>query len=366
MLKLFPNLLDAKNHWLRLRVNALGSFTLTILLFSLSGCVQQETNSIMKLKYEDWVSSLSLSGSNQALVVNEKTGDLRFTNDAGRNWRVIPSAAVGDAFACASMLNENLGWAVNQKGEVFNTQSAGESWIKIAEIKDFIGADQIKFLDERDGWLRESLSLWRTRDGGATWHKTLSTVTPGVTGPPSGMFVFDKDKVVAIGGGQVYVTRDGGENWKIQTPIPGNVSLGDVWFADQTHGWLTGYVVVIAGEKLRPLILETNDGGDNWTELAVEADLIPSSICVVGEDWWLAGNRRIVNGKSVNLTGVLLYSSNKGKQWSEIKFAKDEPGVTQVRFTDNKHGWLVAGDSLYRADDAGKSWQQVLSLRPPA
>lgn len=371
MLKLFPNLLNARNHWLRLSGGALGSLTLTIFLFSLTRCGRQEINTIQGLKYEDWVSSLSLSGSNQASVVNEKTRELRLTNDGGQKWQVIPSASVGDAFECAFMLNENWGWAVNHKGQVFNTNSAGESWTKISEIKDFTGASQIEFLNERDGWLRESLSIWRTEDGGATWRKTLSTVTPGVYGPPSAMFVFDRDKVVASGSdGQVYVTRDGGENWKVETPITGNVSLRDVWFVDQNRGWLAGYVVVVAGEKLRPLILETSDGGDNWRELSVEglsveADLLPCSICVVGEDWWLAGNLRIVNGQSVNLAGVLLHSSDSGKHWSKVKFATDEPTVNQVRFTDHEHGWLVAGDSLYRTEDAGKTWKQVLSLAPP-
>ncbi|HEY0378955.1 MAG TPA: YCF48-related protein [Pyrinomonadaceae bacterium] len=373
MLAVFAYMLNARSHCLRLSQGALATLTLTSLFIPLTGCAQQETSTIQRRKFEDGVWSLSLSGGNQASVVNEKVRELRLTNDAGKNWRVIPGASVGDAFECAFMLNENLGWAVNHQGQVFNTKSAGESWIKISEIKDFTGAHQIEFLNERDGWLREFLSIWRTDDGGATWRKTLSTVTPGVGGPPSAMFVVDRNHVVASGGGgQVYITRDGGENWKIETPITGNVSHTDVWFVDQTHGWLTGYIVVVAGEKLRPLILETDDGGDNWREVSVEADLLseanflPSSICVVGEDWWLAGNLRIVNGRSINFAGVLLHSSNSGKSWSEIKFATDESIVNQVRFTDHEHGWLVAGDSLYRTEDAGKTWKRVLSLLPPA
>ena len=360
-------MLTARCHRIRLSRGALALFTMTNLFFSLTGCVHQEANTIQRRKPEDAVWSLSVSGVNQASVINEKTRELRLTNDAGRHWRLIPSGSVGDAFECAFMLNENCGWAVNHKGQVFSTKSAGESWTKISEIKGFTGAHQIEFLNERDGWLREFLSIWRTDDGGATWSQTLSAVTPGVHGAPSAMFVYDRNKVIASGSdGQVYVTRDGGENWKIETPTPGNASLEDVWFVDENHGWLIGYVVVVAGEKMRPLILETKDGGDNWEELSLESDLLPSSICVVAENRWLAGNLRIVNGRSVDFSGVLLRSSDGAQHWSEIKFAIDEPVVKQVRFTDNEHGWLIAGDGLYRTEDAGKTWQRVLSLPPPA
>src|SRR5260370_40441662 len=113
MTKVLAHMLGPGSHLLRLNGGALLSLTLTILLFSFTGCKNQERNTIQRLKYEDSVWSMSLSGSNRASVVNKKTRDLRLTNDAGRNWQVIPSTSVGDAFECAFMLNENWGWAVN-------------------------------------------------------------------------------------------------------------------------------------------------------------------------------------------------------------------------------------------------------------
>jgi photosystem II stability/assembly factor-like uncharacterized protein len=365
-MKALPYMLNAQSHWLRVSAGgAFGSLILAplVLLLTMTRCSHREANALKESNYEDSVWSLSLSGSNGASVINKKTRDLRLTVDAGKAWRVIPSAAVGDGFECAFILNENRGWAVNHSGEVFTTKSGGRNWAKISEFKDFTGAHQIEFLDERVGWLQEFLSIWRTEDGGVTWRKTISSATPGVEGSIGSMFVVGSDHVVACGsGGQVYITKDGGENWRIETPIRGNVSLGDLWFSDQTHGWVTGYVVVVAGEKLRPIILETTDGGDSWTEVSVEADVLPSSICVAGDVWWLAGNRRIVNGESINLAVVLFHSGDAGKHWSEIKFAMDGPTTTQVRFTDNQHGWLVAGDGVYRSEDAGRSWHQALSL----
>lgn len=311
------------------------------------------------------IASLSVSGRNQASVILKRTGELRFTTDGGQTWQIIPSAEVGGAFESATMIENKRGWAVNRKGHAFTTDSAGARWTKMSELKDFTGANQIEFVNERDGWIREFLSIWRTRNGGATWRETLSTVTPGVYGQPSSMFLIDANTVVSSGSdGQIYLTKDGGETWRIQTPVPGKATFNDVWFVDQKRGWVTGYLVSVAGESLRPLLLETTDGGDSWKELLVESDVLASSVCFVGDEGWLAGSRRIVNGESVKLAGVLFRTKDAGKNWVPVQFGPEEPFFTDVRFTDPIHGWLVGRDSLYRSEDGGKSWRIAINLPP--
>lgn len=312
--------------------------------------------------------SFSRSGSNQASLVLEKTRELRITNDGGVTWQVIPPVAVKDAFESATMLDARRGWAISHEGHVFVTDSAGANWTKISELKDFTCANQIEFLNERDGWIRECLSIWRTRDGGVTWQEMLSTVTPGVLGQPTGMFVFDANTLIASGGGgQFYLTQDGGVTWRIDSPFDGeNIDFHDVWFVDRMHGWLAGRQVVVAGESLRPLLFETSDGGASWRQVSIDADIIPSSVCFVGKEGWLAGSRRIVNGESVRLEGVLLHTVDGGNSWERVQLGPDEPFLSDVRFVDKERGWLVGRDTLYRTDDSGKTWTRVLSLPPPS
>jgi photosystem II stability/assembly factor-like uncharacterized protein len=50
---------------------------------------------------------------------------------------------------------------------------------------------------------------------------------------------------------------------------------------------------------------------------------------------------------------------------SPLQLGKDDPSFTLVRFTDKNHGWLAGRDSLYRTEDAGTTWTQVLTA-PPA
>lgn len=312
------------------------------------------------------IRSFSATGANQALFVLEHGRELRISKDGGTRWEVVPPSAVADAFETATMLDAQRGWAISHEGHVFATDSGGANWQKISELKDFTCANQIVFLNEKDGWIRDCLIIWRTRDGGVTWQKVLSTVTPGVNGQPTGMFAFDANTAIASGsGGQFYLTEDGGVTWKINSPVAGDhIDYSDVWFVDRLHGWLVGTQIVVAGESSRPVVLQTSDGGESWKEVSVNADIKPSSVCFVGDDGWLAGARRIVNGESVRLEGVLLHTADGGNTWEQVSLGPEEPYLSDVRFVDKERGWLVGRDTLYRTGDSGKTWTRVLSLPP--
>jgi hypothetical protein len=47
-----------------------------------------------------------------------------------------------------------------------------------------------------------------------------------------------------------------------------------------------------------------------------------------------------------------------------LELGPNEPFLTDVRFSDKEHGWMVGRDSLYRTEDSGKTWGRVLSLPP--
>ena len=266
------------------------------------------------------------------------------------------------------MINGQRGWAVDRQGNVYTTDSGGAAWTRISQLNDFTGAYQIQFLNEKEGWILEVLSIWSTRDGGVTWHEKFSVTNPGMAGQPLSMFLVNANTVISSGSeGQVYLTRDGGETWNMQGPFADKSTLNDIWFVDDKRGWLTGYHILVAGRRSsRPLLFQTTDGGTSWQQIAVEADILPSSVCFVGDDGWLAGSRRVVNGNSITLQGALLHTTDDGINWEPVELGPNEPFLTEVRFTDKEHGWVVSRDTLYRTEDGGKTWKPVLSLPPPA
>ena len=359
------------------RIQLLFAACVVLPMIAAIGCRRNTAGQRVDPKLVSHLRSLSVVGPNHVALVVEQPGEtgsnrswphseIRITADNGNKWSIVPAEVIGDTLACATMTASGRGWAINRQGQVFVTSSAGATWTKAADPKlsskpeeTLATADRIEFLNDTDGWAQAGLSVWRTMDGGLTWQETLSTLTPGVHGQPTGMFLIDVNTVLISGSnGQVYLTRDRGNTWRIQSPLSGNFDFRDVWFVNQKHGWLTGW------KSLRPLLLETLDGGESWTEIPIEADILPTSVCFVGDEGWLAGDRRIDDGQSAKLVGTLLHTDDGGKHWNEIQFGQDEPFFTQVRFTDKGHGWLVGRDSLYRSEDGGKTWKVVLSLPP--
>lgn len=77
---------------------------------------------------------------------------------------------------------------------------------------------------------------------------------------------------------------------------------------------------------------------------------------VLNNEGRLAGSQRIVNGNSFRLEGMLLHTTDVGP---------NEPFLTDVRFADKEHGWVVGRDTLFRTEDSGKTCKGVMSLPPP-
>lgn len=337
-----------------------------IILTTIPGCVRKSNNQGFKLhaSSRSQLHSLSLNGRDFASIVVEKTpGDreLLITQDSGQSWKAIPKP--GDTMLeCATMLDDKTGWAVDHSGQIKYTNSGGATWTKAFQIDDFTGAESIEFLNEKEGWIKEFLSIWRTVDGGVTWHQTFGPLTAGVGEKSYGLFPISGDRAISLGAqGKVFFTESGGNIWKVEHPFPEKAFFADVWFESPSHGWLTGTA------NSHPLLLETKDFGESWAQISLphDIDILPSSVCAIGERIWTAGDIRVGAEETFVLEGVLLYSEDGGKRWQRIPFAKDEPFFSTIRFSDEMSGWLVGRDSLYRSEDGGKNWKKVITLPPP-
>lgn len=334
-------------------------------LTTIPGCTRKNNNQGFKVhaSTRSQFRSLSLKGRDFASIVVEKIPghrELIITQDGGQSWKAIPTP-VDIVLECATMLDDKTGWAVDHSGQILSTNSGGATWTRTFQIADFTGAETIEFLNEKEGWIKEFLTIWRTVDGGLSWHETFGPLTAGIGEKSYGMLPISGDRAVSLGAqGKIFFTESGGTSWKVEHPLPKNAFFTGVWFDSPSHGWITGTA------DSKAVLLETKDFGKSWTQVIIpNIDIFPSSVFGIEEQTWIAGDMRVGPEGAIVLEGVLLHSDDGGKRWQRIPFAKGEPFFTTIRFSDEQSGWLVGRDSLYRSEDGGKNWKRVITLPPP-
>lgn len=151
---------------------------------------------------------------------------------------------------------------------------------------------------------------------------------------------------VAVGQrGNILVSSDG-KAWK-QVPVPADVTLNRVRFADDRHGWAVGY---------DGAILATDDGGQKWTLLQFDAAWGRPYFDVLFTD--------TDNGLIVGANGTLKRTSDGGKSWTPIEseVLADSPNLYNL-IALGDGSLLLAGERgfLARSTDRGSTWTQLKS-----
>lgn len=126
--------------------------------------------------------------------------------------------------------------------------------------------------------------------------------------------------------------------WTPQTS-PVNAQLNDVYFVDNMNGWAVGYDNVI---------LNTNDGGQNWN--------LQSS---AGTTQWLSVY--FINADTGFVSGGvgearLIKTTDGGETWIELSPSSKNIGYRDVVFTDALHGIVINRDSIFSTSDGGNTW----------
>ncbi|HAD98076.1 MAG TPA: hypothetical protein DCG19_11765 [Cryomorphaceae bacterium] len=163
-----------------------------------------------------------------------------------------------------------------------------------------------------------------------------------------------KNLLVCDGGGYIYRSSDGGQNW--DTVFTSRYYLRSIeWLNDS---------VAFCG-SLDSSVFRTTDGGATWTDITSNLPRVPKGIC--GMD--VRGNTVYMAGNFFN-DGYIFYSSDGGQSFQESSFNGVPPSsLVDINFISTDTGFACGGlrwnnfssatATLYRTVDGGQNWDEI-------
>jgi photosystem II stability/assembly factor-like uncharacterized protein len=334
---------------------------------------------------------------------------LWLTQNGGARWRAVAPPhvlAIGDPAARINQIqfiDKRHGWisasdvvggvvppggASLRHMEIDRTQDGGRTWQWSIPpgCAALCGGAHISFLDAEHGYALTGITpqprLYKSSDGGATWKL--------ISHPPfSGAIVFvnrrkafgisDPSRMtgptqnVPVGGGVLYRTTDGGDQWRAVRLVSPARYAGQHATADPPRffGRRSGVVSVRfrdqASGAQHVVVYVTEDGGRNWSPR-----LVPTSADLRAYTWGFP-NATPFSAASANvwklLVGRTLYATaDAGRTWAVVHptYAPRAPRVWDVNFTSRSQGWAIfavrAGAALVQTRNSGRDWR---ALAPP-
>jgi len=256
------------------------------------------------------------------------------------------------------------GWVAGGSSEIrggfiLHTSDGGVHWEnQFGDSQSTDGAiGHIRFLDSTHGWAMQwtgqAARLLHTRDG-KNW------ILSGTIAEHARDYMFTSDtNGVAIDGGRLLQTRDGGRRWTQVNQCEVNVQAEGlahranctwirVQFLTPSVAYATGFSVVGSGggPPLRFVVLgKTGDGGATWT-------LTPSEVTNDAQDAFFidenTGYVRVGPGD----TGQLFKTTDGGQTWTGVAASPGE----RLQFADPEVAWSVRYNKVSFTTDGGNHW----------
>ncbi|HPF10691.1 MAG TPA: T9SS type A sorting domain-containing protein [Flavobacteriaceae bacterium] len=271
---------------------------------------------------------------------------LFYVGSFAQEWSLLENSPSAGRFDDIFFLDENLGWAADGPGAmVYKTTDGGESWT--FQFSDNNYFRNIEFLNENVGFLGTLDSkFYKTTNGGQNW--SLVTITPN---PEAicGLDAVTENILYGVGAwftpAYMIKTTDGGQTFDYQDMSAYAAGLVEVLFIDAMHGFASG-----KGYD-GGVILETFDGGVNWTEIFNSG--------VTGDYVWKLqlrdNNTHIFASIESASQGRLAKSFDSGATWVMKNFPDND--VQGVGFVSDTKGWMGGHNSgFHETNDGGDTW----------
>lgn len=263
------------------------------------------------------------------------------------------------------------GYLVGARGAFAETNDGGKTW----EPRSFSNLDAEEEITYRfqnisfkggEGWvLGKPTLMLHTKDAGKSWERI--PLSPKLPGEPTSVLALGPSKAeMTTSSGAIYVTENGGRNWKAQVKET----------IDATLNRISSSGVSGASYFTGSIINQVRD--DDGAYLAVSSRGNFFLTWEPGQDFWIPHNRgtprRIQNmgfvegdihkGLWMTLNGGKLFISPNEVDLKSDKFDFIEAdiktggyGITDVAYRNEKEVWAVGGsNTMYVSFDGGKKF----------
>lgn len=294
---------------------------------------------------------------NNAWFVSRNNQNLYFTKNGGDDWQEVSGNSV-NGFRKVYFLDKSKGWAFCGENSVWETNDGGQTWKYLGRLRDSgskgIIAQRMKFISIKLGWLIDTAGrLWHTNNGGRTW--SVKSIWRIYNVELFGLHLInEKEGWLACDKGLALKTIDGGTTWKsIQLPSP--ASIYNIQFINEKEGW------ALIGKN----VFHTANGGESWKAQLFfnsffEGPILNSIFFLDAKIGWAVGSTNPYSEKQtspVRIRGAVYQTLDGGNNWKiEERNIFDEE-VFDIRFSNQKQGWLVTSKKIYRTDDEGRTWK---------
>lgn len=251
-------------------------------------------------------------------------------------------------------LNEHNGWYADN-GNIFKTSDGGYTWhLKLNTGLNTGSVDYPFFVDSLYGWVLfnpqgDSSIVYRTTDGGQRWES--------IKIPKIGRHHFINNNTgVGVNQDNIYKTTNGGQTWKKINieQYDGSIVFSTIFFLSEKKGWIAGTRFVNIGPYKYPVILSTNDGGNSWYFDSFKTDYDIGLTTIAFAD--------SLNGVVCDNLSYYHYTIDGGKEWTRNNNSIGLIGYiySQVAMMV---GLLVGRDLLGIAQIKEKHGKKYLALR---
>ena len=296
------------------------------------------------------------------------------TIDGGTTWSIvtnlptIPAAICGiDCVGTSTVYG--CGSYFSTIPYIIKSTDSGETWEYISMEGYAEGLVELLFVDENTGYASGKAAtggtIIKTTDGGVTWAEIYNTGLPGeyvwklqiLASNPN--CIFGSVESIPEQPGKLVRTLDNGVTW-VSHDTP-DTDIQAVGFLTETHGWMGGH---------SSPFLETNDGGETWTEIGVGSNL--NRIFIINDNLAYASGTGIYKFSDESLGNASFNEQARTKLKASVapNPVKDKLTIT-IEFVDNDHVVLELYDvtgkrikSLQR-DDIAKASKKTYSFDFP-